>query len=336
MAESHPQAGIPALNPDVCRAAVRRAGAGVLRAPTGTHPGARAGVALLAAILVAGCGPSSSPSGGGGSTAGTSSGGTNSGGTTPGGTTPGGTTPGSSGSTGTAAKVCRIATLGFAGEWGQGNVFTGWLGTQSTEGTTALADGVLTPEALAPFQLIVVQDVRVGAAGQAGVGHGIGRAYGAAEVRALQDWVAAGGGLMTLMGYGDSSEIVNVNRLLEPFGLSYGSTNCLFGGGTTAPVTHWADHPIAAGVTRVGANNGYPVLGAGTLIAWEPTPGSVDAGRALDSGKGRVFSWADEWITYDTEWTGHPDYQVARFWANALTWLTANSGCAVPLPNGEW
>jgi hypothetical protein len=232
--------------------------------------------------------------------------------------------------------VCQIATLGYRGEWGQGDVFNDWLQKKSTQGTVALEGQVLTAALLAPYQVIVVQDVRFRGQGQTGVSQGIGRTYSADEVEALRQWVAAGGGLMTLIGYGDSSEISNVNLLLAPFALSYSPSNSFFGGGSTMPVTHWADHPIATGVTRVGTNNGYPVLGtAGTAVAWEPTADMV-VGRAVDSGQGHVFVWADEWITYNSEWTGHPDYQVPQFWANALTWLSQTSGCQVPLPAGEW
>jgi hypothetical protein len=250
---------------------------------------------------------------------------------------PGG--PGPSGGPGPGSgQVCRIATLGFAGQWGQGNVFTDWLQTKSSQGTTSIADAVLTADLLAPYQVIVVQDVRAGSPGQAGVGMGIGRTYSAAEIEVLRGWVAQGGGLMTLIGYADASEITNVNALLQPFGLSYGSNGILFGGGgNTAPVTHFTDHPIAAGVTRIGVDNGYPVLGGGTVVAFEPNPGQSDVGRALDAGNGHVFAWGDEWITYNSEWTTHPDYQVARFWANAFTWLTRSYGCQVPLPPGvEW
>jgi len=49
-------------------------------------------------------------------------------------------------------------------------------------------------------------------------------------------------------------------------------------------------------------------------------------------GMGHVFQWGDEWITYDSEWTAHPDYQVQLLWLNAIKWLTVQGTCQVPIP----
>jgi hypothetical protein len=228
----------------------------------------------------------------------------------------------------------RIATLGYRGKWGVGDVFSNWLDGKSINGAVSLGSQTLTAQGLVAFQVIVVQDVRQGSAGQEGIGSGLGRTYSSAEVQALKAWVDQGGGLMTLTGYADSSEIANVNKLLSPFGLSYGSTPILpKNGSSTKPVTHWATHPVTEAIARVGVDNGYPVMG-GTLIAWEPAQGSWDLGRVVESGAGHVLSWGDEWITYDSEWSDHPDYQVERFWLNALKWLTVAGNCQVPIkPN---
>ena len=225
----------------------------------------------------------------------------------------------------------KIATLGFKGRWGNGSVFSNWLDGKSQQGAVNLEAQTLTPELLARFQVIVVQDVR--SSGTAGVGNGLGRSYSQAEIDALAAWVQAGGGVMTLIGYGDASEVVNVNQLLSPYGIHYGSTGVLPQvNGSTAPVTHWATHPLSDNVTRIGVDNGYEVQGGGTLLAWEPNPGDVDVARALELGTGHVLVWGDEWITYDSEWTAHPDYQVERFWLNVLKWLTPANQCQVQLP----
>lgn len=225
----------------------------------------------------------------------------------------------------------KIATLGFAGQWGSGSVFANWLDGKSQQGAVNLEAQTLTPQLLAGYQVIVVQDVRSSAT--AGVGSGLGRAYSQAEIDALQAWVQAGGGVMTLIGYGDASEIGNVNTLLAPFSVHYGSTPVLPRvNGSTVPVTQWATHPLSVGVTRIGVDNGYEVQGGGTLVGWEPNPGDVDMARAVEPGQGHVFVWGDEWITYDSEWTQHPDYQVERFWLNVLKWLTPANQCQVELP----
>src|SRR5690606_9597809 len=96
----------------------------------------------------------------------------------------------------------RIATLGEAGEWGNGDIFTTWLDTRSATGATDLADATLTLDMLSAHQVIVVQNVSV-----------IGREYSDAEVTAFHDWIESGGGAMTLIGYADPDERANVNRL---------------------------------------------------------------------------------------------------------------------------
>jgi hypothetical protein len=214
-------------------------------------------------------------------------------------------------------------------QWGSGDFFDHWLQGKSDNGAVSLGSQVLTAQMLAQFQVIVVQDVRAGHQGSEGIGNGIGRTYAGDEVAALQDWVNRGGGLMTLTGYADSSEVTNVNKLLAPFGLSHGSTSILASGSSTVPISHWAAHAIAEGVTEVGVDNGYPVSG-GTLLAWEPDPGSWDVGRIAEVGSGHVFAWGDEWITYDSEWQSHPDCQLERFWINAIKWLTIFGNCQVP------
>ncbi len=226
----------------------------------------------------------------------------------------------------------KIATLGFAGQWGGGSVFSVWLDGKSQAGVAALGDQTLTAALLAQYDVIVVQDVRE--SGASGVGNGLGRAYAPAEVDALQAWVAGGGGVMTLIGYGDSSEVVNVNRLLAPYGLNYGSAQVLGAiGGSTRPITQWATHPLTDSVTRVGTDNGYEVQGGGTRIAWDMQSGNVDVARAIEHQAGRVYVWGDEWITYDSEWSAHADYQVERFWLNSLKWLTAVGRCQVEIPD---
>ena len=214
----------------------------------------------------------------------------------------------------------RIATLGLAGEWGEGDVFAQWLTARASDGAHDLNDEVLTAERLSEFQIVVVQDVSK-----------MERTYAPEEVAALDAWVRQGGGLMTLIGYADPDEIENVNLLLAPFGLSYGSQQILQkNGGSTVPISGWDAHPITEGIMAVGVDNGYPVTGGGTLFANE---GGFDVGRALEVDAGHVEVWGDEWITYNSEWTDHPDYQVERFWVNSIKWLSPINECQVPIPD---
>ena len=212
-----------------------------------------------------------------------------------------------------------IATIGIAGTWGEGEVFADWVMGKSDNGTTHLTpagqDPELTVALLAPYHVIVVQDASVL------------DAFSQAEIDAVNGWVNAGGGLMTLIGYGDATERVNVNSLLAPMGLSYGDAQIL-GGSPTVPVDDtWATHPIAEEVTSIGMDNGYPVVdsGGGLVIAEEQ--GQV-IGVAKAVGLGKVFVWGDEWITYNSEWVD-PRYQVERFWLNSINWLTPQEQCEI-------
>jgi hypothetical protein len=213
----------------------------------------------------------------------------------------------------------RIATLGVPGKWGSGNVFSAWLNARSDLGATSLGDKVLTKQLLDGFEVIVAQDLST-----------MTRAYAPEEVTALSDWVKAGGGFMTLIGYAGTSELANVNKLLAAFGMSYTAQAILpKQGGSTVPVTGWDPHPVTSGVLKVGVDNGYPVAGTGTVIGRE---GGFDLLKVQEVGPGHVLTWGDEWITYDSEWSGHPDYQVERFWLNAIKWLTPAKQCQVALP----
>lgn len=212
----------------------------------------------------------------------------------------------------------RIATLGIPGTWGEGDVFDAWLNSRSNNGAVALADAVLTAEVLAPYQVIVAQDLST-----------MERSYAPEEVEALSAWINAGGGFMTLIGYADPDEILNVNSLLAPFGLSYGTEQILpRGRGPTVPVTGWVSHPVTQGITQIGVDLGYPVQG-GTVIATEQ---GYDLLTAVEASMGHVLVWGDEWITYNSEWTEHPEYQVELFWVNAIKWLTPANDCQVPIP----
>lgn len=213
----------------------------------------------------------------------------------------------------------RIATLGEAGEWGNGDIFETWLDTRSATGATDLGDATLTPDLLSGYQVVVVQNVSV-----------IGREYADAEVTAFREWIESGGGAMTLIGYADPAERANVNRLLAPFDVQYGEEQILQKqGGVTVPVTNWNAHATTTGVEMIGVDNGYPVTGGAALLASE---GGHDMARAADAGLGRVFVWGDEWITYDSEWNDRPEYQVELLWVNILKWLSPENECQVEVP----
>jgi hypothetical protein len=223
--------------------------------------------------------------------------------------------------------------MGYQGDVKPGDTLSDWIGPAIQGGIAHLGGATLTAEVLARYRVIVVADVREGTPGTVGVGAGIGRSISSVEVEALRQWVDNGGGLMTLIGYGNPSEVTNVNRLLAPFGLSYGTTSILVTYGSGVPdITHWATHPLSAGVSQLAFDTGYEVKGGGTLIAWEPNPGQYDVARALEIGRGRVFAWGDEWIGYSAS-LDRSDLQLRRFWVNVLAWLTPPAECQVVIPH---
>jgi hypothetical protein len=212
-----------------------------------------------------------------------------------------------------------IATLGLPGNAGTGNVFAAWLNERSDNGAVNLNDAVITAELLKPFHVIVTQNLSQ-----------IGRTYSQAEVDALAAWINGGGGMITLIGYADTTERTNVNTLLAPFGVSYGPEPILpKNGSSTIPITEWVAHPTTEGVTAVGFDNGYPVNGDAMALA---TKDGWVVARAKEISTGHVFVWGDEWITFDSEWSGHPEYQIEHFWLNLIKWATKKTECQVDIP----
>jgi hypothetical protein len=217
----------------------------------------------------------------------------------------------------------RIATLGFPGTWGSGHFISNWLKPLAPHARIDALEGeVLTAETLAGYDIVFALN-----ASQTE----INRSYTADEVRTLAAWVKDGGGLMTLIGFSEATELANVNLLLAAFDLHYESSAIFIRPGTMpVSVTEFAVHPITAGVTAVGMDNGYEPRGTGTVYAMK---NQVNIGIAQEFGKGHVDVWADEWITYANQWKDRAEYDVPRFWLNTIHWLTPSGVCKVPMPS---
>jgi hypothetical protein len=221
----------------------------------------------------------------------------------------------------------NIATVGVIGPWSNGgNVFAAWLAARSPLGVVELGDEPLTPERLAPFQVIVTLHVAtLAATAEIGPHH----AFAESEVAAVSSWVRGGGGLMTTMGYTgtEADEVVNINRLLAPLGLGYSTTLTSLDG----PVQAWAPHPITEGVTSVRTDNGVEPQVTGTLLAQDTMNRQALSVGEVDHG--HVAVWGDEWITYDSEWADVEGQQVERLWLNLFRWLSPPHECQVPTPD---
>ena len=148
----------------------------------------------------------------------------------------------------------------------------------------------------------------------------------------MRDRVDAGGGLISMSGYDNTSTDFRANVLLAPLGVAYVpplvSLSC------TVPVTSFAVHPITQGLTDVTFCGGYGVADIGnststrTPIAFYPGAdgGLSPVGYAIQMGGGRAFVWGDEWIEFDSEWSTNA--QIKQLWVNIFKWV-APQGCAL-------
>jgi hypothetical protein len=167
------------------------------------------------------------------------------------------------------------------------------------------ATDTLTAEWLATLQVLIVGGLKDRAARA-----GTGAAFSAEEIAVFDDWIQTqGGGAITLSGYtANATDAGPASELLQHTGLAYDTTNVPAAGVISEgspPV--WLtsivapDHPSVEGVKEIGVYYGYPVIGDGTAIL---TGGGYTLAMAKQWGTGRVFAFADEWITQDATWTG--------------------------------
>lgn len=247
----------------------------------------------------------------------------------------------------------KPGTTGFMPGVDNTKAFENWLNDKSSATASMITTHEkLTPELLAGFDVFILQDLEDATHS----GDGPFWQFGADEVDALSKWVEAGGGLITLTGYsGNTQEVVPTNQLLKFANISYNTDddlstcgppvmNC-YCVGNSVPLTGWvAADPISANITAVGAFHGHPITApdATTVAAGAGTKFAVS--KAV--GKGKVFVFGDEWVTYTSQWgqplpqnvdpnnSCHdlgPDkvYQVPQFWYNAIKWVAPANTCFV-------
>lgn len=205
--------------------------------------------------------------------------------------------------------LCDCIRIGFYGEVasdaGSANAsFEAWLVERS--GLVPIkrlsAREELTAEWLSDLQVLIVGGLRERVSG--------GDGFSADEIAAFDAWVRdQGGGVITLSGYtANIADARPTAELLGNTGLGY-DTQSVSGPGVISeggpPV--WLtdilapDHPTVEGVSQIGVFYGYPVTGDGTaILAGE----GYTLAMAKQWGLGRVFAFADEWITQDATWSG--------------------------------
>ena len=203
--------------------------------------------------------------------------------------------------------------------------------------------------------------------------------YGSDDAAVLQDWIAnKGGAVIAMSGYGsNTSEVTPLNQLLAPFGITYNTDNifvqndcpstaswgplcyCAYG---SIPFQNWSN--VVPDITKnlagkkVGAFMGRSITCSGSdcqTVAtnnFDTTAQSNIVGVAKVVGKGRIFAWADEWVTYTSQWgltpdtqydnattyaqcvgyTPHTSYAVPQFWYDVFRWVAQTTCLTIVLP----
>lgn len=223
---------------------------------------------------------------------------------------------------------------------------------------------------------VVYQGNPSGATGDMALGGGGYWSFSSDELTALKTWVQGGGGVIVLSGYdfcpntlansgctaGADDEIVPANQIVQALtDMSYTTTDtfgltqtgnealCL---GDTNPVAVWANDALGAGITEVGGFHGRGIKpGTGTVDCNNNTFGVCAAHE--DVGKGHVYVYTDEWVTYSSQWNPNPQpanycnvdgsianggepavqfvYQTPQFWFNAISYASQATMCPFTL-----
>jgi hypothetical protein len=238
------------------------------------------------------------------------------------------------------------------------NLFLAWLATHSANCTVENLDisgsNSLTAARLARYKVIVVLDIYHTQADKdaflatkktnpgSPTYPGKQRAILASEASAVRDWVGAGGGLMTITGLSSTAaEMANVNVLLNGFLTAYSVTDFNVLAGSSTVTTFATAPPIASQITTgvstlpvrgaagiEGLNGGNLPPNSATFSQYATGGGNGRGGNSyaigvakLVNGAGHLNVWGDEWITYDSAWTGAYNASVQAYWNNVLTWL---------------
>ncbi len=257
----------------------------------------------------------------------------------------------------------NVASFGRPAHYGNGNdntdAFQSWLNSKSSANVELITTHTeLTSEFLKNYDVLILQALEDGE-------YGPFWSFSDAEVQAVADWVKAGGGVISLMGYGgDPREIEGTNRLLSFSGISYNgddilttcANNLCYCWGNSIPITTFTSgHPISANLTQIGAFHGRSInAGDATVIS---SSGTTNIAVAKTMGSGKVFAFADEWVTYTSQWLGtgqqqaintyDPCYdaahgymmtadkvfQVPQFWYNSIKWAAPVTQCDFTIDN---
>lgn len=268
----------------------------------------------------------------------------------------------------------NIMSYGKLAHYGSGtdntNAFIDWLNTESS----AHVDVITTHQTLQREGFLDNYDVVILQALEEREG-GPYWQFTADEKQALEGWVRDGGGLVTMTGYGGSSgEVDPTNSLLAFSNISYLKTpdqidnNCppednslCYCWSGTVPISDWRSSDpdcsaISAHIREIGVFVGRPVSAPSDANVCA-TDGTYNIAVTKNVGNGHVFAFADEWITYTSQWHPSPDagvgsdigkadpynpcwlkdsgplrtadveFQIPQFWYNVINWASTTQ-CA--------
>ena len=260
-------------------------------------------------------------------------------------------------------STLSVAVIGKPGKWGANpngdsdTALQDWLNSSSA-GTAKVdnftARPTLTPDFLAPYNVIILASLSDDSL------TGPFWVFDSSEVAAFADWVQnKGGGVITLTSYsGDGREINAPNQLLAFSGISYNNdgiyATCadwrVCGCAVCNTLSDWnRTDPVIANLsnnlTWVGLDNGRSINAPADahVAATVPGPPVKNALVGKLVGKGHVLAYADEWITYTTQWNGQGNphtndpscagflpqevFQISQFWYNMIKWTQPTATC---------
>lgn len=233
-------------------------------------------------------------------------------------------------------NIClAILSIGVPGSFGAGsgsqddtNAFQQFM-NNNTSGTAHMdmltTFTPLTDELLNRYDVVILQFM----------GDNVYTDYGIwkfqpSDAESLHKWVSEReGAVIAMSGYsGLAAEVVPLNTLMAPFGISY-NTDDIFSEGDcldnlcycsygSIPFGNWVATSETSSITtntdssplgKVGMFKGRSINCSDpgcNVFAKHPTSGAI-AGVGKLVGKGRVFALADEWVTYTSQWGLAPD-----------------------------
>lgn len=246
----------------------------------------------------------------------------------------------------------NIGSLGKVAHYGaDGNdttdAFQAWLNSKSSANVLLHQERTpITPEFLANYDVLILQALEDNEFGPFW-------SFKAAELEALTGWVQDGGGLIALSGYGgDAEEVTPTNQLLAFTGISYNQDKVLtdadcpnglcYCTDSSVPITGWIPtSPVSANLTAVGGYHGRSIHLPEDATA-VVSRGSVVYAASKTVGRGRVFVFADEWVTYTSQWNGKAVtdptqscfehtadriFEVPQFWYNVIRFVAPAAEC---------